>query len=468
MPSSDVVSSADAVHLLRRAGFGGSPAEISALTGRTRAQAVAAVLGFADGDAAPLGPDVGSPGWVSNDADQWQVHSDIIHWWVDRMATLPNPTATPGPAPAVAGNLPIYERLAFFWHDHFACNQDKVFDIEAMWSQLNLFRRMAMGNFADLVRAVSTSPAMLVALDNQHNTLSHPQENFAREIMELYTCGVGNYTEADVVAMTRAWTGHNTYGWNNADQFWDSRYRYVPGEHDQGQKTLLGITANWNGIAQNGGERDTIDELVYGVVQDATANRIARLLFQHFGHLAPRQSTIDDLASVFGSAGMELGPLIRAVFEHDQFWETDTRWAQVKNPLDFAVSVVKQTGIAAENFELRWRMGNMGMVPLDPPSVAGWGRGSTWLNTASAWARGDFGEYLRWVSGMSEVFGDLAEQDRNAAIDEIFDYFGIDTPSAGTRARLLEWFDAAKADHPWAIAPQARMLGVLTPEFQVY
>ena len=128
MPSSDVVNSAEAAHLLRRAGFGGSASEIAALTGRTRAQCVAAVMGFEDGDSVPNGPDVGRPGWVVND-EQWQVHGQVIEWWADRMATLPNPTVAPGTPPATAGNLPIYERLAFFWHDHFACSQDKVFDL---------------------------------------------------------------------------------------------------------------------------------------------------------------------------------------------------------------------------------------------------------------------------------------------------------------------------------------------------
>jgi len=467
MPTTDLVTSADAAHLLRRTGFGGSAAEIAALTGQTRSQAVAAVMGFTNGHAAPSGPDVGRPEWVVND-EQWRVHGDVIEWWVDRMATLPNPTSAPGSPPSTAGNLPIYERLAFFWHDHFACAQDKVGDIVAMWDQLGLFRRLALGNFADLARAVSTSPAMLIALDNQHNTVWEPQENFGRELMELYTCGVGHFTETDVVAMTNAWTGHNTVGWNDAEEFWDGTYRYVSDAHDHGQKTLFGITANWNGIAQHGGERDTIDELVYGVRQDATATRLAKLMFVYFANLQPAPATIDTIANQFVASGMEIAALVRAVLEHDDFWAESSRWAQVKNPMDWIVSLVQQTGISASHFGLRWRMENMGMVPLDPPSVAGWGKGMAWLNTASAWARGSFAERLRWTSQMNGVFDGIAHLDRADAIDTVLQYFGIDDPSPQTRDRLMDWFDDAYANHRWSIPHQARMLGALTPEFQVY
>ena len=467
MPANSVVSAADAAHLLRRAGFGGSSSEIAALVGKTRAQCVDAVLGFEDGDPLPQGPDVGQPGWIVND-EQWHVHERVIEWWADRMATLPNPTAAPGSPPAVAGDLPIYERLAFFWHDHFACNQDKVGDIVAMWDQLRLFRRMAMANFADLTRAVSIHPAMLVALDNQHNTSWEPQENFGRELMELYTCGVGHFTESDVVAMTAAWTGHNTVGWNNAEEFWDSTYVYESDSHDHGDKTLFGITANWNGVAQHGGERDTIDELVFGVRQDATAQRIAGLMFRYFANLQPSEQTIDDIAAAFTASGMELSALVRAVLLHDDFWAEASHWSQVKNPLDFVVSIIQRTGAPASSFALRWRMEIMGMVPLNPPSVAGWGKGMAWLSTASAWGRGHFASSLRWNDDLSGQLDGLGQMSRTDAVDEIFAFYGVEDPSAATRDRLLQWFDDALASHSWSISPQARMLGALVPEFQVY
>ena len=467
MPADTIVSETDAAHLLRRTGFGGSPTEIAALSGKSRRECVDIVMGFRADQPTPSGPDVGRPAWLTND-EQWHVHGQVIEWWADRMATLPNPTQAPISAPAVAGDLPIYERLAFFWHDHFACSQEKVHDIEAMWDQLGLFRRMAMGGFADLTRAVAIDPAMLVALDNQHNTVWEPQENFGREIMELYTCGVGNFTEDDVVAMTAAWTGHNTVGWNHVERFWDSTYRYRSDDHDHGSKTLFGITANWNGVAQHGGERDVIDELVFGVRQDATAERIAGLLFRYFANLQPSPATIGDLADQFRAGDMEIAVLLRAVLLHEDFWSESSRWAQVKNPLDFVVSVIQRTGIPAAEFHLGWRMESMGMVPLDPPSVAGWGKGMAWLSTASAWGRGSFASSLRWAHEMDGHLEDLHDRDRGDAVDEIFGFYGIEEPSTATRDRLLEWFDDARAAHPWSITPQARMIGALVAEFQVY
>ncbi len=471
MPATDTVSRADAAHLLRRTGYGGSEAEITALTGQTRTACVNAAMGFRSTDSIPFGPDVGVPGFV-NGSSQWEAHSDAISWWVERMATLANPTTTPGTAPATAGNLPIYERLTFFWHDHFSCAQDKVSDMPVMWDQNRMFRRMAMGSFDSLVRAVAVHSAMLVHLDNQHNTVDEPQENFGRELMELYTCGVGEFTEADVVAMTRAWTGHNTVGWDNVNDFWDATYFYDTTAHDFGQKTLFGITANWNGVAQNGGERDTITELVHGVRQDVTARRIAWKLFRWFANLDPSDATVQELADVFVAANMDIGPLLRAILEHDDFWDAASRWAQVKSPTDYIVSMVRRTGADAWDLGLHWRMYNMGQVPLDPPSVAGWGSGLGWLSTASAWGRGGFASSMRWnatdTSGGLGLLANLEDAGAVAGVQQIFDLFGIEDVASQTRTRLEAWFDEAHASARWSIPPQGFMLGALTPEFQVY
>lgn len=471
MPATDTVTRADAAHLLRRAGYGGSEAEITGLTGQSRRACVDAVMGFRSTDAIPVGPDVGVPGFV-NKASQWDAHSDVISWWVDRMATLANPTTTPSPAPAAAADLPIYERLAFFWHDHFACAQDKVSDLPVMWDQIRTLRRMAMGSFDALVRAIAVHPAMLVHLDNQHNTVSEPQENFGRELMELYTCGVGEFTEADVVAMTSAWTGHNTVGWDNVNNFWDSTYVYDEGAHDFGTKTLFGYSANWNGIAQNSSERDTVNELVHGVRQGATARRIARKLFAWFAHREPSEATVQGLADVFVANGMSIGPLLRAILEHDEFWSATSRWGLVKNPTDYIATLVRRTGADAWDLGLHWRMYNMGQVPLDPPSVAGWGSDLGWLSTASAWGRGRFAGGMRWSATNTEtglgLLANLQDSGATNGVQTLLDLFGLEEVSSQTRSRLEEWFDEAHATDRWSIPPQGFMLGALTPEFQVY
>ena len=466
MPASDVVSREDAAHLLRRTGFGGSDAELTALTGMTREACVDAALGFTATDPTPSGPDVGVPSFV-NDPNQWWAHTDAIAWWLQRMADLANPTAVPAPVPATSPPLPIHEKMALFWHEHFACGQEKVFDFPEMWDQMALFRRTGLGNFDSLVRAVAVHPAMLVHLDNQTNVAGAEQENFARELMELYTCGVGNFTEPDVVAMARAWTGHNTVGWTGSR--WDATYVYRSEDHDHGTKTLFGITANWNGVQMVGGERDTVWELVYGVRQTATARFVARKLFRYFAHLEPPTGVVNELGDVFIAAGMEIAALVRAILLHDEFWAPVSRFALVKSPTEWIASIIRRSGLPAADLGLRWNMDPMGQVLWDPPSVAGWGSGEYWLSTASAWARGAFAQWTRWHASDAGLLSSLSTtSDSSAAAQEIFDLFGLEEVSAATRGRIESWHTTAYAQARWSTVPQGFLLGLLCPEFQVY
>jgi len=464
MPASTVVSRSDAAHLLRRTGFGGSGPELTALTGVSREACVNAVMGFASGDVVPAGPDVGTPAWVVDD-EQWQVHTQIIDWWIARMVTLANPTAVPGVIPAVAAASPLQEKMTLFWHDHFACGQEKLYDIAALWDQMRMFRRMGLGTFDALLRATAVHPAMLVCLDNESNVVGAEQENFARELMELYTIGLGNFTEADVVAMARAWTGHNTVGWNGS--FWDSTYVYRSGSHDHGTKTLFGIAANWNGIAQVSGERDTIDELCLLSKQAHTARFIARKLFRWFAYSNPSDALVQELAAVFVASGMSVAALVRAVLLHDEFWGTNARWAQVTSPTEFMVRLLKHVPVASADAGLRWRMEAMGQTLLDPPSVAGWPSGSAWMSTAGAWGRGAALRGLRWSASDAGFLAGVQNLDSPSGAQAIFTAFGLEEVSAATRAEMQRWHSIARADASWSIPPQGCLLGALCPEFQV-
>ncbi|MGZ0218825.1 MAG: DUF1800 family protein, partial [Acidimicrobiales bacterium] len=150
-----------------------------------------------------------------------------------------------------------------------------------------------------------------------------------------------------------------------------------------------------------------------------------------------------------------------------------TRWSQIKSPTDFVVSVVKQLGIEAGQIGLRWRMEGMGQVPLDPPSVAGWGGGMNWLSTSSAWSRGRLARDLRWSSSEDDISGvgllaGIENMTAADAIDEIFDLFGLEEVSSETRDCLEAWFIQARATHSWSIPPMGFMLGMVTPENQVF
>ena len=191
-------------------------------------------------------------------------------------------------------------------------------------------------------------------------------------------------------------------------------------------------------------------------------------MFRFFANLEPDQTTISELANVFKQSGMEISALVRAILLHDDFWNQSSRWALVKNPLDFVVSVIRRTGLPASSLELRHPMMQMGMVPLDPPSVAGWGQGEAWLSTASAWGRGSFALNLNGRVELEQQFSGLQHMSAGAAVDQIFAFFGIDEPSTETRVRLQQWFDEAYESHRWSIASQAPIVGSLIAEFQVY
>jgi uncharacterized protein (DUF1800 family) len=220
----------DVAHLLRRAGFAPLPAEIDALTSLDRPAVVEQVLNTSAAPPAPPPSEVGNPA-----ISQWDQFVALQQWWIDRMRTSP---------------CPIQEKMTLFWHGHFVSSLDKVGQTSMMLAQNQKFRSMAMGSFRTLTQSIALDPAMLRYLDNADNVAGAPNENFARELMELFTVGVGQYRQEDVVASARAWTG---YGLDSTG----TAFVFDAASHDAGSKTFLGISRNWDGPA-------IIDELLAG------------------------------------------------------------------------------------------------------------------------------------------------------------------------------------------------------------
>jgi uncharacterized protein (DUF1800 family) len=452
------LTSSDAAHLLRRVGFGGSTAEITALTGLTREAAVADVLDFSAAPTVVAPADLG-------DENQWWAHSNAIDWWMHRMADTPKP---------------LQEKIALLWHGHFCSGQEAVGDMRDMFDQNQLFRPagpgnaggLGLANFRDLCWQVSIGGAMLVYLNNDTNVRGAEQENFGRELMELFTLGVGNYTESDVISMAKAWTGHNTVGWNGSE--YDATYLFRANRHDTTNKTLFGITQNWDAP-------DTVDELVNGSKRSTTAQFIAATVYQFFTREAASPSTVQQLADAFVAGGMSIRPLIEAVLLHDDFWAPATRYAIVRSPVEFVVATLKQTGyrFTASSAEGRNFLEPMGQTPFEPPNVAGWGVNGYWLSTATAWARGNFASWLRWKVGdganqlpflpeLKAGSNGRVALSAAAAITLLLDRLGIVEPSPATRARLEAWYSAANTpSNGWSIRGNALMLGLLTPDFQL-
>lgn len=324
-----------------------------------------------------------------------------------------------------------------------------------MYDQNALFRSLAMGDFAELTRRMALDPAMLDYLDNRLNRVGSPNQNFARELMELFTIGVGNYTEADVDASARAWTGHRINSTTGAYEF------YAPW-HDTGQKTFMGITKNWDGP-------EIIDHLLTNATTRAlTARFVARKLWLFLAGPAPSSSTLTTIADAF-AVSFNITDLLRAIFLHADFWTTATRQGLVRSPIDFVVAVMRSTGLDAANANPQWWLESMGQEPFDPPNVAGWKTNGYWISTSSASARAGFVRYITWRARDAGVLAATLEPTTPAAgVQMAFDTFGINLPSSRTRGILETWVAAQRtAKQSWAVQPNLITLVPLTPEFQL-
>jgi uncharacterized protein (DUF1800 family) len=410
---------ADIAHLLRRAGFGGSASDVATYAAQPFATTVDQLLDFS---AAPADT---QPPFLGDDIGDWEKDFKLKAWWLDRMAT---------------SSTPLQEKLAFFWHGHFATANRKVNDSLLMYRQNALFRQSAGANFRDLVHAMSLQPAMLIWLDNDPNVVGSPNENFARELMELFTLGVNQYTQADIEASARAWTGHNTL---DADR---EQYHFYPGRHDGGQKTFMGVTRNWDGPG-------IIDyQLQENTTKKHVAARfVAKKMWSFFAYANPEASVLDALETAFFDADLDITALARAIFVHPQFLAAKARYALVRSPVEWVVACLRGLGVSAGDANPQWWMTEMGQDLFEPPNVAGWDQNAYWLGTMNVWARANWARYVTWkareMGVLDAKLGATAAMTPDDAVSTAFAMFEIHDPSPATRARLVGWLTAQRADN---------------------
>ena len=281
----------------------------------------------------------------------------VALWWADRMVTTPRP---------------LEEKLTFFWHGHFATSEAKVRDYRMMLVQNRMLRARASGNFRDLLLGIMRDPAMLVYLDNGENVKDHPNENFGRELLELFTLGVGNYIEQDIREASRAFTG-----WTN-DVL---EFRFDPALHDAGPKRFLGQEGDFGG-------EEIVDIIL---AQPATSEFIAAKLYRFFVREELSDSTRASLGKAFREADYQLKPLLRTIFLSRDFYSEPSVATQIKSPVQLFVSTyrklgVKQTPTAPDFNQLT---DPLGQSLLYPPNVAGWSGGRTWITPATLLERGN-------------------------------------------------------------------------------
>jgi uncharacterized protein (DUF1800 family) len=388
-------------HLLRRAGFGATAAEAARYSQLGAPASIAELVDFGrvadDIDSRFPAGEAFAPSTAINDAR---------HRWLFRMLYT---------------RRPLQEKMALFWHNHFATAYSKVAGRvggpEAtrmlaakpsehpggLRGQLELFRDYALPNFRDLLVEVAKDPAMLVWLDGRQNTKARPQENFAREVMELFTIGVGRFVEADVYAGARVFTGWNLQRIGNADDpnnFY--QFFYNAAQHDTNEKTFsFPIYANGGRTiparAASGGMQDGVDLIAALARHPETGRRLARKLWSFFISeiQQPPTSWVEQIANVYLQSDTHMATVVRAVLSSREFDAPANYFARYSWPVEYVVRALKEVGDVG--YPLNNALGpltNMGQQLFEPPDVGGWSLGASWFSTAAMLARMNFASNL--------------------------------------------------------------------------
>jgi uncharacterized protein (DUF1800 family) len=374
-------------HLYRRAGFGGTRAEIEAAITRGYEATVEALL---------------------HPESQPDLDLDLIYrfypdmkeereieitqaYWVYRMINSPRP---------------LEEKMALFWHSLFATAFNKSNHAQMVHRQVNTFRKHCLDKFRTILLELSRDPAMIFWLDNQENTKDVHNENYGRELLELFSMGIGTYTEDDVKACARAFTGWSIETTLNTGPFGRNawRFEYKPEQHDDSEKEFLGHRGNFDG-------EDVIDIIVQ---QPATARFIARRLYLFFVSDRPDEAAIAELAEVFQASNGDIRSVMRALLMSDVFRSPKAAYAKIKSPAEYVAGVARLVsdfqfpswGIVSLALECRY----MGQDLMNPPSVEGWHVGKEWIDT---------GILVERVNFASEQVGDSTKPGVRAILDRL-------------------------------------------------
>ena len=391
-------------HLYRRAGFGARPEDLSAGAARGYAATVEHLLDRSRNDPGAVPPPVLDPRTLQS-ADgnaelrkelrrlRNQQDQDLVGWWLERM---------------VLTDQQGIEKLTWFWHDHFATSAQKVDNPHLMLTQNQLFRQQGNGQFDALTQAMAKDGAMMLWLDSNKNNRARPNENFARELMELFTIGIGNYSDEDVREAARAFAG-----WRYSRQ---EGFRVLKGQADTGQKTVLGKTGAFTG-------EDVVSMLVSSA---AGARFVTAKLWRHYAFpVGTDHPVVQELAPGFAS-DLNIDKLIRNILLHPQFLSRDARQGLVKQPVEWIVGMFRQLDLTPSQLVgngLSGALNNLNQRPFFPPSVGGWPDNGYWISTSSALRRYQFALQVTakakvdWLAGADNA-GRLTALSARLGIDE--------------------------------------------------
>ncbi len=344
-PSPGEWNRAAAAHLFRRAGFGAAPGEIEGALDAGLEPAIAGVFERERHD-----PELLEGVRALLPAEKIE---PLQAWW---MALL------------LAGGAPLRERMTLFWHDHFATSHDKVGDVRLMHRQNELFRSGGLGDFRALLRGVAADPAMLVWLDGDANRRGEPNENFARELFELFALGIGHYGEEDVREAARAFTGRGTQG---------RSFAFRAELHDPGEKRVLG----------RAGIRDGDDVIEVVLAHPACGRHVARRLLEEFVAPDPEPVWVEALAGSLRANDWDLGATLQRLLSSELFFSARARRSRIAAPVELVVVTARALGARVAPTTAVRMASEMGQALFRPPSVKGWDGGRAWINAGTWIAR---------------------------------------------------------------------------------
>jgi uncharacterized protein (DUF1800 family) len=368
-----------ASHLLNRAGFGGAPDEIDALHKLGFPGAVRSLLAANDQAAGFAAPEWAKPRdmqalrrearqrsggneeMMKMEFQKYQREerawvSDLQNWWLQRMLKTP---------------APLLEKTTLFWHGHFATSSEKVRSAYLLRLQNETLRKGAFGSFNSLVKAISRDPAMIVWLDLRQSRSKAPNENFARELMELFTLGEGHYTEQDIKEAARAFTGYRIAPETQS-------YQFFARDHDTSEKSVFGKKGPFGG--------DDIIDMILANPQ--CARYMSRKIWEFFVYEEPDPKLVEVLAQGWMKSGYNTGLLLKAIFESAEFYSEKAICTQIKSPVQWIVQSSRQLGLdGVPTVAAFHAMRELGQVLFRPPNVKGWDGGKAWITTASLFSR---------------------------------------------------------------------------------
>jgi hypothetical protein len=417
-----------AAHLARRVGFGPSVAEVEHVRALGVQAAVDEMLAFGGREEPELDAKLRSQGVLAMTAmagNDDEPGDPLRDTWMFRIAYT---------------RYPLREKLVLLWHDHFACAKTKVARDPLMRQQNDLFRRLAAGSFRELLNAVARDPAMLVYLDNRLSHKEHPNENWARELLELFTLGPDHYTLVDIQEIARAFTGWTTPAPDMRE------FKFDAAMHDTGDKHIFGATVR--GREGEDGVQEGVEVLDLVLAQPSCGEFIARKMMVWFADNQPDAEVVRELGRRFVASDYSIAQTLRTLLASRYFHARERRFCMVKNPVEFVLGAARALGMQnAHLFDLSDATALMGQDLFEPPSVAGWELGRGWVQSSHVIARCNFA--LR--------ISELPHTSRQVAGAAAFD---VDALHGGARddAALVDTLARQLLNQPMRSEPRAKLV----------